>query len=514
MSREERVLTLLTEMIQIDSETNTVKEKNMEQYLQRLFAAMDTVISGMIHVPDDACDRAVVYGLIQGKSTDTVIFLNHHDVVGVEDYGNLRELAFDPEKLRQTMRQLKLSEEVRQDVESGQWLFGRGSCDMKGGAAAQLAVFEEYAKAPKTASLLYVSLPDEESYSSGMRAAITLLDDLKKSYGLKYRVLVDSEPNAKEKGKIISYTGSVGKIMPVVLVQGKPVHIGRYRKGLNPVGVMARMIAKTEGDSSLADHCENDVTPPPAWVYLRDRKEHYDVTLPQRVAACLNMLTYEKTPDDVMYLLLETARQAVHESLALVDSQLDVQVLSAAELLQQASAYPGFDVFYEDCKQKSFIALQSGQTTYVQETIRLLEQILDFTGRTEPLAVVAFAPPYYPAADSLALHDERFDGLLKAIAASADVSYDRYFNGISDCSYCCVDPAVDEKMIERNLILWGKAYQFDFQALKKLQIPFLLLGPWGKDLHERTERVNIESVTRRLPAVLDTILSYVSTTAK
>lgn len=514
MVREERVLQILQDMIHLDSETNTVKEKRMEQYLQQLFAAMDNVVSGLIHVPNDAYDRAVVYGLIQGQSQDTVIFLNHHDVVGVEDYGQLRDLAFEPEKLRQALAKTAISEDVRKDIESGDWLFGRGSCDMKGGAAAQLAVFEAYAKAPQGASLLYVSLPDEESYSSGMRAAITLLDELKNSYHLSYRVLIDSEPNARQKGKLISYTGSVGKIMPVVLVQGKPVHIGRYQKGLNPVGVMARLIAKTEGDSTLADRCENDVTPPPAWVYLRDRKEHYDVTLPQRVAACLNMLTYAKTPDDVMYLLLETARQAVQESLEVMESRLDVRVLSAAELLQQAHAYPGFDVFYEDCKQKAFVALQQGKTTYVQATIRLLEQILEFTGRTEPLVVVAFAPPYYPAADSMALKDKRFAGLLQEISAQADIAYDRYFNGISDCSYCCVDPALDEKMVERNLLLWGKSYQFDFPALKKLQIPFLLLGPWGKDLHERTERVQIESVSKRLPAVLAAILAYVGRTVE
>ena len=69
--------------------------------------------------------------------------------------------------------------------------------------------------------------------------------------------------------------------------------------------------------------------------------------------------------------------------------------------------------------------------------------------------------------------------------------------------------AGNEKMIEKNLLLWGKAYPFDLNSLKKLQIPFMLLGPWGKDLHERTERVNIESVSKKLPAVLDAILSYV-----
>ena len=210
-----------------------------------------------------------------------------------------------------------------------------------------------------------------------------------------------------------------------------------------------------------------------------------------------------------MYVLLEETRRAVHDLSQNMGRDFHMDVLSADELMQQAMAYPGFDVFYQAAKQASFVALQEGKSTYVEETIRLLEQILDFTGITTPMAVVAFAPPYYPAADSMAAQNSEFTGLLEKLSAMESIRFNRYFNGVSDCSYCCVDPNFNEKMIEKNLLLWGKAYPFDLNSLKKLQIPFMLLGPWGKDLHERTERVNIESVSKKLPAVLDAILSYV-----
>ena len=509
MARAARIMEILQDMIHIDSETNTPKERRMEGYLQLFFSHLDGVVSGLIHVPDDNCQRSVVYGLVRGSTAHTVIFMNHHDVVDVESYGYLRDQAFDPQGLYKALERAPLSEEVRRDWESGEWLFGRGACDMKGGAAAQLAVFEDYAFQPGQASLIYLSLPDEETYSAGMRTAITLLNELRSSYDLTYDILIDSEPNHKEQGKLVAYSGSVGKIQPVVLVQGKPVHIGCYDKGINPVGILAHLIAATEGSPDLTDCCDGEQTPPPAWVYLRDRKERYDVTLPQRVAAALNLLTYDKTPDDVMYVLLEETRRAVHDLQQTMGSDLPVSVCSADELLQQASAYPGFDVFYEAAKQASFVALQEGSSTYVEETIHLLEQILDFTGMTAPMAVVAFAPPYYPAADSLSFPTPAFTGLLEKIPAMMDVRFDRYFNGVSDCSYCCVDPDFDESMVEKNLLLWGKAYPFDLDSLKKLQIPFLLLGPWGKDLHEGTERVHIDSVSRKLPHILDAIISYV-----
>jgi arginine utilization protein RocB len=114
-----------------------------------------------------------------------------------------------------------------------------------------------------------------------------------------------------------------------------------------------------------------------------------------------------------MYVLLEETRRAVHDLQQTMGSDLPVSVCSADELLQQASAYPGFDVFYEAAKQASFVALQEGSSTYVEETIHLLEQILDFTGMTAPMAVVAFAPPCYPAADSLSFPTPAFTDLLE-----------------------------------------------------------------------------------------------------
>ena len=42
---------ILQDMIHIDSETNTPKERQMELYLQQFFSHLDGVASGLIHVP-------------------------------------------------------------------------------------------------------------------------------------------------------------------------------------------------------------------------------------------------------------------------------------------------------------------------------------------------------------------------------------------------------------------------------------------------------------------------------
>lgn len=516
MERNQRVLELLKEMIAIDSETNTKKEVDLEKYLQKKLLDMGDIVKvSLMRVANDPAGRSVVCGFIPGRKKDTVIFLNHHDQVNTEAYGILRDDAFSPDQLLKELIKFEKDETVLSELKSGEWLVGRGSCDMKGGLAAQLAVFEEYAaQAGGDVGLLFVSLPDEESYSSGMRTAVPVLKDLRDMYDLNYRVVINSEPSAKVDGKLCAYTGSVGKLLPVVLVQGKSVQVGVYKEGINPLGVLSRIVAETEGDSSLADQCEGEMTPPPSWMFMRDRKQKYDISLPRRAAACINFMTYTKTPEDVMYLLRDVAQKAVSESLQYVNDDLSMEVISSAELLKRALDYPGFDVFYENVKNNSYIALQRGDTTYAEETIHLIEAILDFTDMVKPMVIITFAPPYYPAANSRQLGDTRFAGLRKEIEAITPVSYGHYFNGVSDCSYICVDPDLDESLLEHNLPLWGKSYGFDFNAMEEMQIPFLLLGPWGKDLHDRTERVNIESVSVTLPTILRRVIDYTAETAE
>lgn len=509
MNREERVMDILRKMIATPSKTGSVEEVAFEQKIHQFLTAMENVTCGMIHISNDVFNRSLVYGFIQGKTKNTVIFMNHHDVVSTVPYGRFQSHALDPDALLQDLIDYEGDDKLLEELKSGEWLVGRGSCDMKGGAAAQLAVFEEYAKNPGNASLIYLTVPDEEMYSNGMRAALPVLEDLRRAYGLHYNVLIDSEPNPKIGGHLQVYTGSVGKMLPIVFVQGKPAHAGAYHQGINSVSVLARVISLTEGDMTLADQCGNETTPPPSWVYLRDRKKQYDVSLPYRAAACANFMTYKKTPDDVMYTLVEAVRHAADEELKGKDADLSMEVISAAELLKRASAFPGFDVFYSNLQNNSFVALQRNETTYVEETIRLIEEILNFTGMKKPMAIIAIAPPYYPAADSRVAADDGFNGLLDYIDSIIPVTYRHYFNGISDCSYCFPDPNIDNNMVEKNLIVWGKSYGMDFQAMSDMKIPFLLLGPWGKDLHERTERVHIESVSKTLPDILEKVVEYV-----
>ena len=153
--------------------------------------------------------------------------------------------------------------------------------------------------------------------------------------------------------------------------------------------------------------------------------------------------------------------------------------------------------------------LQVEHLDFPSITLRAMEAVLDFTGIDEPVIITAFAPPYYPALNSGKLVGESFKKVVEHVGTLLTVKCKEYFMGISDCSYLGVDAEFDSKALAANMPCWGKLYSYDMEALAKLQIPFLLLGPWGKDLHQRTERVHIESLGVVLPKVLQEVCAFV-----
>lgn len=101
-----------------------------------------------IPVPDDPLGRfdVAAYLELNPRAKKCVILSGHMDVVGVEEYGHLAELAFDPEALRERITEMPLSDEARRDLESDAWIFGRGTADMKLGLALGLELLRHFSE--------------------------------------------------------------------------------------------------------------------------------------------------------------------------------------------------------------------------------------------------------------------------------------------------------------------------------------------------------------------------------
>ena len=550
---------ILKQLMACGSVTNTEREKKAEIWMLDFFRKLPyfqkyPTQCGLFSVPEDPLGRNVVWALVttngvadcngsqaSGRAavsgdktapvTPTAIFMGHHDVVAADVYGEAEPWAFDPDNITAHLKEKLLSPEAETDLLSGEWLFGRGSCDMLGGAAVQMAVLKKRAEkvlkkqvdaAPQETcagpeavppgskedkgALLFLSVPDEESFSAGMRGSLPLLEKLKEEYCLDYRLAVCAEPNqrtADGRTQII-YSGSIGKLLPVVLVQGRMVQIGSCRDGVNPLGILSRIVATTEGDESFTETCEEEVSVPPVWMYARDLKEGYDFSLPHRAAGYCNVLTFRKTPAQVLAYFLGKIRAAVESA------PQPVAVMTWVTLWQQAKQQEGFAAFWRETEDRIRKMLQKQHKTYPEVTLWLMQATLDFLHFDKPLVLLGFAPPCYPAVRSEEMRSaERFSSYKEVLSALQDVKTEPYFPGVSDCSYCGLTAAATANAWQANTPLWGDAYRFDAEALTRLQIPFFLFGPWGKDLHQIGERVNCYSLTEEYPSVLEKLLRYV-----
>ena len=79
-----------------------------------------------------------------------------------------------------------------------------------------------------------------------------------------------------------------------------------------------------------------------------------------------------------------------------------------------------------------------------------------------------------------------------------------YFTGISDLSYAMFEADSENiDYIEENMMMWKHVYYIPLDKIKKLSVPVLNIGPWGRDLHKYTERVYIEDLFERTPVLID-----------
>lgn len=410
---------------------------------------------------------------------------------------------------------------------------------MKGGLCAGLAVQGQLGEEVLAGTfqgrvnVLFMAVPDEESYSAGMRGAAGLLQELRKSRSLTYECLLCLEPNSRDSAgeKQSVYIGSVGKCMPVALVQGLKAHVGTCFQGINAVSVLSRFLLKTEVSPQFADVYKGEMCVPPTWLYLKDQKELYDVSLPYRACGYINMLQFDTTPEQVMTQLKALAQEAFVDVIGTMQAscreiakkagqQPDLsqipgadrcQVLEFSQLqaLCREKDEAGFAAYYEKQYEEIRRKIQGGEWNYPQATVEMMKRVLDFADMTEPVMVLGFAPPFYPA-----FHSDRLPGKtgagsacfakLQGAAMQAGTRLQRYhyFTGISDLSYCGSCTEYDHTKYYDNTPLWGDLYQVDFAGISALNIPSILFGPWGKNLHQRTERVHIKSLTEETPATL------------
>ena len=255
----EEALALTKEMVAIPSINGTEGERIIAEYVEAWLRKLPYFISHPEQIvisplKNDPLGRrnvlAIAFGT-KGNSGRTIIIHGHHDTVGIDDFGAIKEYAFDCDALPEKIKSLTNDPEVLEDIESGNWLFGRGAADMKSGIAVSLLIlryFTEHLEA-FDGNLLFMTNPVEENQHTGIIESLSSLEMIQERYGLTYKMAINTDaipPMFAGDTTKYFYSGASGKVLPCFYVIGQPTHVGQCFRGLSASMIVSEIIKRME----------------------------------------------------------------------------------------------------------------------------------------------------------------------------------------------------------------------------------------------------------------------------
>lgn len=490
-----------------------------------------------VPVEGDPLGRYIVAALMCGNAAgNTIILTGHYDVVDADEYVQLKDIAFDMDAITARIGELPMSEECRQDHESGDWLFGRGSADMKFGHALIIELLRHYGEdiSALSGNLLYVAVCGEETNSEGMLTAAPFLNKLAAERNLHYRALLLSEcylndDMAHDPTRYIHY-GATGKVMPLFFCAGKGCHADEPFVGLDANALNAAVYARLAMNADYCEHMRGECTPPAVCLKMKDLKANYSVSIPMYAVSYYNLLTLDLDPEgiterlkalayDAFSAVLEKRRQDMHRYEQLMPRPIatrdfEPNVITYAELYAAVKAEQS-DI---DARLAALARSLAEQKTELQDiSIELVRCLYEQYSDKRPTIIIAFIPPYYPDVymDTSDADAHKLLCAAENIIAYAEKEFGEklalkdYYMGLSDMSYTGLSEEANHEALFNNLAGANITYSFPMQALKALHVPGIVLGGWGKDFHQSTERLNVPYSFGVVPALYIRIIDYI-----
>ncbi|SDL94031.1 M20/M25/M40 family metallo-hydrolase [Bacillus sp. OK048] len=524
----DRLRRLLCELVSWRSMTLTAGEREFPSRVQEKLKELRYFQENPSHLGLHEADlgRRFLTGLYKHfEAKETIVLLSHFDTVNTEEYGDLEEYAYQPEELTKLLlnRINELDGDAQRDLTSGEYLFGRGTMDMKMGLAMHMGLLEKATVEKWPINILLLTVPDEEVNSAGMRAAVTKLLELKDKHTLSYKLFLNGEPVfTQEPGdrSFYVYSGSIGKIMPSALFYGKETHVGEPLSGITAPYIASFLTQRMEWNSSLQEKVKGETTPLPVTLQQKDLRLDYSTQTPYRSSALYNVFLMNRNAEEIMEIFERVAIEAAqtcnqaYKEICLKQSIKpvgEVRVLRYEDLQTHAVRKFGFQ-FLEDRK-----AQVQANTNWDdrEKSLRIADSLMIECQELAPAIVLLFAPPYYPAVNSSddnlvknCVQYVREKGLEKF---NLPVKQVHYFNGISDLSYVNYqDEGEGWTAFKANTPVWGSSYSIPFDKMAKLNAPVLNVGPLGKDAHKRTERLHIKSAFEEVPSLVEGMIKMIS----
>lgn len=157
-----------------------------------------------------------------------------------------------------------------------------------------------------------------------------------------------------------------------------------------------------------------------------------------------------------------------------------------------------------------------------ERTLAIVDHLHELWSDRDPVVIVYFTPPYYP---HIHVTDEEEAGRLvlesvSEVIAETQVDYPlllkKFFPYISDLSYGGA-PKDEQSLTELkgNLPGFGITYKLPMEDLQELDLKGLNIGPFGKDAHKFTERIELNYSFNVAPKLVwDTLMKLLGNDLK
>lgn len=533
-----RIKEIALEMVAQQSIVETTDEILMSDKVYDIMARMDYFKAHpenlyTLPVKNDRWNRKVVIAILNGEksaSKKTVVCIGHTDTVGISDFGTLAEYATKPYELVEKLKEISsLTKEVKDDIASGKYLFGRGVFDMKSGDANIMAIMEYISKDVKEfeGNIIFCAVCDEEANSQGMLTFVPELVRLREKYGYEYQAVLDPDyiaPQYPDDPCVYQYIGTVGKLMPTFFIVGKETHVGESFSGLDPNQIAAEITREVNLNPTYSDVQGGETTLPPITLKQRDLKTEYSCQIAGKSIVMFNYATHVSTPDMVLSKMIEAGQMCFENVVETLNERYarfcgmagrevkplpwKARTMSYADLLAAVRAEIGDEL---DEKVKAFTdeIVKNENYDSREQTMKIVDYVHSLWSDKNPVLIVYFTPPYYPHIYVEGTRPEE-KALLDAVNYAVEttksdykLTQKKFLPCISDLSYASAPKeaeAVDA--LKTNMPGYGTVYEIPIDDMQALNLPVADIGSYGKDAHQFTERVETVYSYEVLPQIL------------
>ncbi|MGM9920985.1 MAG: M20/M25/M40 family metallo-hydrolase, partial [Bhargavaea sp.] len=452
------------------------------------------------------------------------------DTVGTDDFVHLQEDACHPDRLMEKLRKEELPYSVREQLDSGDWLFGRGVLDMKSGLASNTYLLKYYAEHPEKldGNIVYLAECDEEDSSHGILSALDILRQWKEQLGFTYVGAINADfvsPRHTEDRNRYVYRGTVGKLLPSFFITGAEAHVGSCFEGLDPNLIAAELTRQISYNPELCDEADGEVTVPPVSLKQTDLKPGYTVQTALSAFVYYNFFVHSWSPEDVLNKLKGQALVAFEHALSIYGARYrqycemtgepvrqipwGPRVFTYQEMEEQLVQEHGVQ-FTDHMDQFKKNLLEDASLDVRMFSVRVVEEAWKWMADRSPAVVLFYSSLYSPrvritgeTAEEAALNwvlDRAIEDVQPMYPHPIKVR--NFFPHISDMSFVSISD--DEEgigAVRDNNPAWGTKHFVDYEAVRELQIPVINIGPYGMDAHSKMERAEMTYSFEVVPAL-------------